>query len=325
MWNGDRYVWRAGYWTRVRPGYVYVPSHYRWSPYGYVFVAGYWDLAVSRRGVIYAPIYVNTVVVGPRYVYTPYYAVRDTIVMDTLFVRPAFGVYYFGDYYGPRYVSIGFEPGVVYARRSYEPIYVYARWEHRGDPRWFDARVTLAADRAAGRAPVPPRVVNVTNVTNVTNITNVTNVTNINNVVGSTKSVAAAQGQKTIALDHATRAHVRQTSMATHLALAADRRKVEATPHSGPMTAPRTSALSVPDTPSLGAKTGATGTTGTNPPLTKTDTGKGTPSLDKSPPLRDATAGKGAPSLDKSPPPHRDPSKGRPFDPKKSSDDKKKK
>ena len=48
-WYGDRYTWRAGYWTRGRAGYVYVASHYRWTPYGYVFVPGYWDLAVARR------------------------------------------------------------------------------------------------------------------------------------------------------------------------------------------------------------------------------------------------------------------------------------
>src|SRR5262249_35491602 len=106
-WGGDRYVWRAGYWTQARAGWVDLPSPYRWTPLGYVFVAGYWDYSLSRRGVLYAPVVVDTVVVGPRFVYTPYYAVTDTVVLDAFFVRPAFGFYYFGDYYGPRYRSIG--------------------------------------------------------------------------------------------------------------------------------------------------------------------------------------------------------------------------
>lgn len=271
MWNGARYVWRAGYWTRVRPGYVYVPSHYHWTPYGHVFVAGYWDLGISRRGLLYAPIYVDAVVVGPRYVYTPHYAIRDTIVLDTLFVRASFGAYYFGDYYGPRYVAIGFEPGVVYSRRYYEPILVYQSWVYRDNPRWHDTQITLVFERNAGRAPVPPRTVNVTNITNVTNVTNVTN---INNVVGTTKTVVAAQGQKTVALDAAARAQVRQTALTAQHTKAADRRKLESTPAPGPLTAPRTTALSVPPTPPVGS-TGLT----KNPtilPVTKTDLGKGT-------------------------------------------------
>src|SRR5205823_10326433 len=67
IWNGDRYAWRPGYWARVQPGYVWVPAHYRWTPYGHVYIAGYWDLAVSRRGILYAPVVVDTVVVGPGF------------------------------------------------------------------------------------------------------------------------------------------------------------------------------------------------------------------------------------------------------------------
>src|SRR5262249_10929420 len=81
VWTGTTYAWQAGYWARVQPGYVWVPSHYRWTPGGYVFIPGYWDLVVARRGVLYAPVVVDTVVVGPRFVYTPAYVVRDTIVI----------------------------------------------------------------------------------------------------------------------------------------------------------------------------------------------------------------------------------------------------
>src|SRR5262245_16084045 len=94
-WRGTSYAWRAGYWARVQPGYVWVSAHYRWTPGGYVFIPGYWDLTVAERGVLYAPVYVDTVVVGPTFVYTPAYVVRETVVLDSLFVRPCSCHYYF--------------------------------------------------------------------------------------------------------------------------------------------------------------------------------------------------------------------------------------
>jgi hypothetical protein len=363
MWTGDRYFWRAGYWTRVRPGYVYVASHYRWTPYGYVFVPGYWDYTVARRGVLYAPITVDMVVVGPRYVYTPYYAVRDTIVLDTLFVRASYGAYYFGDYYGPRYVSIGFEPCIVYSRRHYEPIIVYERWHHRGNPRWHDTQVTLVIDRGAGRAPVPPRTL----VQQTTIIKNTTNVTNVTNVIAPTKTVVLGQGNKVVPLDTATRTQVAKASLASQQTLAADRRKTEtASTSSGPITKPRTSGLTVTPTPPVSPKT----TIGSTPPLTKDlgklpapmDAGKKTaPPLDGKGTTKDVgklpmptDAGKKTPSFDgksttkdagklptptdaskKGPPPIRDggtirdgaktpPPRDRPIDPKRPDDKKKK-
>jgi hypothetical protein len=240
MWSGDRYVWRAGYWTRVRAGYVYIPSHYRWTPSGYVFIPGYWDLQVSRRGLLYTPVVVDPVLVQAGYVYTPYYAVRDTVVLDTLFVRPAFGAYYFGDYYGPRYVSIGFESGVVYSQRYYEPLIVYERYERRDNPAWFNLQLTLVVDRGAGRAPLPPRVVNVTNITVV------------NNIVAPGRTVMAARGEKFVAMSPAARAQVRENARAVHQALAAERHKQESR-GAGPPAHPQASALAVHPTTASGA------------------------------------------------------------------------
>jgi hypothetical protein len=81
----------------------------------------------------------------------------------------------------------------------------------------------------------------------------VTNVTNINNVVGTTKTVAAAQGQKTVTLDTTARAQVHKAAQATHQELATNRRKLETPPATGPITAPRTNALKVPATPTVGS------------------------------------------------------------------------
>ena len=131
VWTGDRYVWRSGYWAKVQPGYVWVPGHYRWTPGGYIYVAGYWDYAIAQRGVLFAPVVVDPAVVGVGFVYTPTFVVRDRIIIDSLFVRPTVGFYYFGDYYGPRYVGLGFTTCVVYSRSHYEPIFAYRAWEYR--------------------------------------------------------------------------------------------------------------------------------------------------------------------------------------------------
>jgi hypothetical protein len=258
VWNGERYVWRAGYWARVQPGYVWVPGHYRWTPYGYVYVAGYWDYAVAQRGILYAPVVVDAAVVGPRFVYTPVYAVPDAVVMDAFFVRPAYCHYYFGDYYGPRYREIGFESVVVYSRRSYDPIIVYQRYEYRNDPRWLDVQVNLVVARDAGRAPLPPRtlvqqntIIQQTIINNNTTVinNNVTNNTVVNNkaVIAPAARVAAAQGVKTVPLDATARAQVQQQAQTAQQAAVAQRRQAETPPAPGarPM-APRVAALQVP-------------------------------------------------------------------------------
>jgi len=227
VWNGQSYAWRDGYWARVQPGYIWVPAHYRWTPYGYVFIGGYWDLAVRKRGILYAPVVVDVVAVGPRYVYTPAYAVADTMVLDTMFVRPCYCHYYFGDYYEPRYRDYGFESCIVYSQRNYDSIVVYRTWEYRDNPRWVDIQINLFSDRYAGRAPVPPRtlvqqntiinqtvvnnnttIVNNNTVNNVnTNNVNVNNVKNVNNMqmLAPTSQVAKAQGMTTVPMDPAVR------------------------------------------------------------------------------------------------------------------------
>ncbi len=152
-WNGTDYAWRAGFWAHVQPNYVWIPSHYRWTPAGYIYVAGYWDYSVKRRGVLYAPVIIDPAVVDATYVYTPAYAVDDTVVVDALFVRPCTCHYYFGDYYDASYRDSGFTSCVVYSRTNYDSIVVYESYEHRDDPNWINIQVNLFNDRVAGRAP----------------------------------------------------------------------------------------------------------------------------------------------------------------------------
>lgn len=259
-WHGDRYVWRAGYSARVRPGYVFVASHYQWTPSGYVFIPGYWDYAIAQRGLLYAPVVIDPVVVGPTFVYTPRYAVTDTLVIDAFFVRTSHRHYYFGDYFSPAYVQLGFEPVVVYSRRCYEPIIVYSQWECRHTPRWLEVQINFYSARSAGRAPLPPRTlvqqnniiqnnVTVNNVVNNTTVNNVTNNVTVNKtaVLAPASDVLKSRGQRTVPLDAGERSQVQKSATAQQT-VAAGRKNLEQ-PTNVPLSQPRAAELRVPPTP----------------------------------------------------------------------------
>lgn len=138
-WRDTRYVWRPGYWSGGRPDWVWTPSYYRHTPRGYIYVSGFWDYSVPRRGVIFAPVrFHRPVYVNAGYRHRPLTVIASTVFLNHLFVRPNYGHYYFGDYYEPAYRNRGFFASHHYysSRRGYDPIYAHYRWQHRGDRRW---------------------------------------------------------------------------------------------------------------------------------------------------------------------------------------------
>ena len=205
VWR-NRYVYRPGVWINHNPGWIWVSSHYRWTPAGYIFIDGYWDYPLADRGVLFAPVYVQPAVYyQPAFVYTPVVVVNVPCLFTSLFVRRGYGSYYFGDYYDNRYsqggysawcgnnrgssfaVNVGFGRGF-----GYDPLWDYYRVSHRNDRNWSVGITDVYAGRYNGSLARPPRTLvqqntvinNITNVTNVTN--NVTNNTNTNTVVVNT-------------------------------------------------------------------------------------------------------------------------------------------
>ena len=141
IWQQNRYAWRPGYWTQGHQGWDWVPDHYVWTPSGYIFVDGYYDYSVSRRGVVFAPVYFNSARRTQRgFAYTPSTVINPGAFLSHLFLRPSYGHYYFGDYYGSNYRSAGFSPWFSFhsSRRGYDPIYANQRWHHRHDGDWED-------------------------------------------------------------------------------------------------------------------------------------------------------------------------------------------
>jgi len=257
IWTGNRYQWRAGYWAKVQSGYVWVPDDFRWTPNGCIFIPGYWDHAVSRRGVLYAPVYVDPVVVTTSFYYTPAYAVHDTIVVDSLWVRPAYCHYYFGDYYEPVYRERGFESGIVYSRTRYDSIVVYERYDRvyvRRQPDWEVLQINIYNDRVAGRADRPPRTLveqnnyiqqKTVNSNNTTNVNNNATVINNYTMLAPPAQVMAAKGQKSVTLDAETRQQAKQQAVAVQQ-VAMERTKTEVPSPGGPPRQPRVASLTVP-------------------------------------------------------------------------------
>jgi hypothetical protein len=134
VYQNSNYYWRPGYWTVARPNWIWVPSHYSWTPGGYMFVDGYWDYELTRRGCLFAPVYfAQPVYAQPAFVFTPSVVFNIGLFNDNLFVRPAFGAYYFGDYFAPRYASIGFAPWfsiTIGNRPRFDPLFTYYRWHN---------------------------------------------------------------------------------------------------------------------------------------------------------------------------------------------------
>lgn len=139
VYRDNRYWWRPGFAINQHPGWVWTPASYRWTPGGYAFVDGYWDYDLNRRGMAFAPVYINAQIYSrPNWFYRPRYVISTDFLLGSLFVNVGWNHYYFGDYYDNRYSRLGYSPWVNYRfnNRYYDPLYSYYRWHHRGDDGW---------------------------------------------------------------------------------------------------------------------------------------------------------------------------------------------
>jgi hypothetical protein len=123
------YDWQPGYWAPAYDDWCWIPRRYVWTPRGALFLGGYWDYRLPRRGLLFAPVrFWNPGFWGPGYFYRPFYTINPGGLLVNLFIRPGFRHYYFGDYYGPRYWDRGFRPwhrGFNAGRRFSDPLYSF--------------------------------------------------------------------------------------------------------------------------------------------------------------------------------------------------------
>jgi len=159
LWQQNRYAWRPGYWAAGQSDWDWVPAHYVWTPRGYVFVDGYYDHSVARRGVLYAPVYFNSGIYTQRgFSYSPSVAINPAVFASHLFLRTGYGHYYYGDFYAATYATAGYSPWFSYnsSRYGYDPFYAQQRWVHRQDRGWeqnIQADFQNRRDNASARPP----------------------------------------------------------------------------------------------------------------------------------------------------------------------------
>ena len=90
LFSNGHYAWRPGYWTQGRADWDWTPAHYVWTPRGYVFVDGFWDYSVERRGILFAPVYFEASIYSRRgYHYSPTIVIASSVFSDHLFFGTA--------------------------------------------------------------------------------------------------------------------------------------------------------------------------------------------------------------------------------------------
>jgi len=158
VYRQARYLWRPGFWIAPHPGWCWTPARYAWTPLGYIFVDGYWDYALHRRGLIFAPVHFNrTVLARPRWRFQPSYVVSEPALAGAMFVHPSTGHYYFGNYFDPRYERRGFVPWVDFriGRRVADPLFAQMRYQHREPERWEKTLRAMYSERRTNEAARP--------------------------------------------------------------------------------------------------------------------------------------------------------------------------
>ena len=160
MWRQERYAWSPGYWVQGRSNWDWTPSHYVWTPRGYVYVGGFWDYSVERRGMLFAPVYFEPgVYAHAGYNYSPYIALDLGLLVANLFLRPSYHHYYFGDYYAPSYDQGGYYAAAAYQsnRNGYDPLYAQQRWQNRQNPGWNQSSLASYQNLRNNASARPPR------------------------------------------------------------------------------------------------------------------------------------------------------------------------
>jgi hypothetical protein len=121
-----------------------MPAHYVWTPSGFLFVPGYWDVPIASRGLLFAPVYYpQPVYLQAGFTFAPSISIVGSAVTANLFVQASTNQYLFGDFYAQNYVSVGITPWFSFTVATgrpafYDPLFsYYAVVNVRENPRWI--------------------------------------------------------------------------------------------------------------------------------------------------------------------------------------------
>jgi hypothetical protein len=193
FYQTNRYMWRPGYWLAHRADWVWTPSCYRWTPAGYIYVNGFWDIPLLTRGLLFTPVrFQRSVYLAEGFTYQPSYVIQPDFLVSALFISTGRPCYYFGDYFEPRYRKT-FVSWMDYRmnRTVYDANFSYYRASYARHPEWTRNLATLYKGRYEGTIARPPvslaqqtkLIQNITvNKTTNTVVNKSVNITNIQNV-----------------------------------------------------------------------------------------------------------------------------------------------
>jgi WXXGXW repeat (2 copies) len=128
------YRWQPGYWSAYQDNWVWISARYVWTPAGCVYLPGRWDYRLTRRGCLFAPVYfTQPIYLRTNYVYRPWYALNTSNLFVHLWVRPNYGHFYFGNYYGSNWNNWGVTPWCQYRpyRNCYDPVLTQLQCHYR--------------------------------------------------------------------------------------------------------------------------------------------------------------------------------------------------
>ncbi len=231
VWIGDHYVWQPGYWVETRPDLVWIPAHYVWTPRGYIYVQGYWDYQMDRRGVMFAPVsYTRPVYTHHNYHYTPTIVLDFDAIFLSLFIRFESRHYYYGDYYDNRYKRRGYHPWYSQhaTRYGYDPYYRSHRSHHsRHDRHWETNNHREYEYRRNHKEARPPRTYALQTHFN-TNRPHVS----MNNVIGRRLTDVAKRPHKSVRFTHVSADHKKKMQSRNRdlIKVKAERRTLEMAP-----------------------------------------------------------------------------------------------
>ena len=179
------YRWQPGYWAPYQENWVWISPRYVWTPAGCIYLPGRWDYRMTRRGCLFAPVYfTQPIYARPNYVYRPWCALNTPNLFVHLWVRPNYGHFYFGNYYGSNWNTWGVTPWSQYRpyRNCYDPMLTQLQCHYRQQGVNYINRLDGWHNHYASNVSARPprtwneqvRIVNNTTI-NKTNITNISN------------------------------------------------------------------------------------------------------------------------------------------------------
>jgi hypothetical protein len=105
----NHYLWQPGYWSYYRPGFIWNPACYYWTPYGYTYCGGYWDYPWWNRGWLFAPVWFNRPIFwNTGFFFRPFFAI-NTPFLSTFFFFPHSHHFFFGHSGDPFFHQHGFQ------------------------------------------------------------------------------------------------------------------------------------------------------------------------------------------------------------------------